>query len=143
MALGTIDFTKATGFVVVPAGTYDGQTKGWQAKPTNAGDSMNVEATFDFEGPDGAIHPYMHRWNLKPRALWRIKRDLLAMGADPADLEGTNVDLEGVLNGLCGGVPTPVRLTFSVVPYTPEGADKPRDQNELVKVALREQQIPF
>ena len=140
--LGVIDFTAAKDFEPVPAGDYPGQTKSWEAKPTKNGDSHNIEAKFVFEYTDPESQEtknrtHTQRWNLKPQALWRIKRDLIAMGADPDDLKGNDVNLAAVLNDLFGAVPTPVMLSFEVTSYTPEGATEPRMQNELVKVVAR------
>ena len=133
--LGKVDFSTVKDFEAVPAGDYDGQTmRGWEAKPTKAGDSTNIEVKFRYEDQDDAPRVHLQRYNLKPAALWKIKRDLIALGADPQDFESTDVDLEGVLNGLFGGsVPRACVLTFSVRKYTPEGGEE-REQNELVKV---------
>jgi hypothetical protein len=63
---------------------------------------------------------------MKPNALWRAKRDLVAMGADPSDFESTEVDLESILNELCSPPGTPVILTFEF--------DSKSGFNDLVKV---------
>lgn len=140
MALGVIDFSGVKDFEAI-AGTFDGQTAGWEAKPTKAGDSMNVEAKFEYVDSDGNLRKFTNRWNLKPTALWRIKRDLISMGADPADFESTNVDLEAVLNRLFGPVPVPVTLTFTKRKYhvdPNDPASEERESQDLVKVVGRE-----
>jgi len=117
--LGKVDFTGVSdgGFKPIPAGTWDGQTSGWEAKEANDGQSMNVLGKFKFEFDDpetGETRTQQHTqyYNLKPTALWRVKRDLIAIGADPADLEGEDVDLEALFNELFGPRPVAVVGTF-------------------------------
>jgi hypothetical protein len=93
--LGTVDFS---GVDKKLNGTYEGQTEGWEAKPSKAGDSTNVIITFSFADEEGNIRKHPEYYSMKPNALWRAKRDLVAMGADPADFESTKVDLESILN---------------------------------------------
>ena len=141
MPLGTVNFAQAPSFEPLPAGDYDGVTGTWEPKPTKAGDSMNVEAKFvltyeDPETNETRTRTVLNRWNLKPESLWRIKRDLVAMGADPSQFESTDVDLEAVLNSLFGAIPTPVTVTLVQRSYTPDGGE-PRVQNDVSKVVLR------
>jgi hypothetical protein len=121
--LGTVDFS---GVDKKLNGTYEGQTEGWEAKPSKAGDSTNVWVQFSFTDEEGNPHKHSECYNLKPTALWRAKRDLVAMGADPADFESTEVDLESILNELCSPPGTPVSLTFEF--------DQKTGFNDLVKV---------
>lgn len=139
--LGKVDFASAPTFEPLPAGDYDGQTKGWEAKPTRNGDSTNIVAQFivQYEDAEGneKTRTITTNWNLKPQSLWRVKRDLIAMGADPSDFEGDDVDLEAILNDLFGSTPTPVTLTLDVREWTPEGETEARQQQEVKKVVGR------
>jgi hypothetical protein len=123
MALGVVDFS---GVDKKLNGTYEGQTEGWEAKPSKAGDSINVIITFSFADEEGNTRKHPEYYSMKPNALWRAKRDLVAMGADPADFESTEVDLESILNKLCSPPGTPVSLTFEF--------DSKTGFNDLVKV---------
>jgi hypothetical protein len=123
MALGVVDFS---GVDKKLNGTYEGQTEGWEALPSKAGDSTNVWVTFSFTDEEGNPHKHRECYNLKPNALWRAKRDFVAMGADPADFESTKVDLESILNELCSPPGTAVSLTFEF--------DDKSGFNDLVKV---------
>ena len=140
MPLGRIDFSSAPAYEPLPGGDYEGQTGSWEAKPTNNGDSTNIEAKFvlnhqDENGND-RTRTVLARWNLKPTALWRIKRDLIAMGADPSTFESNDVDIEGILNDLFGPIPTPVIVTLEQRAYTPEGGET-RMTNNITKVVKR------
>ena len=117
--LGTIDFSGVKD-LESPVGTFDGQTVGWEAKPSKSGDSTNVVATFEYTDGEGNTRKHTQYWNLKPAALWRIKRDLIKMGADPEEFESTDVDLESILNDLFSPPGTPVRLTFRKQPDNPQ-----------------------
>jgi hypothetical protein len=121
--LGTVDFS---GVDKKLNGEYEGQTEGWEAKAAKAGDSTNVLIKFSFTDEEGNNRKHTEYYNLKPTALWRAKRDLVAMGADPADFESTEVDLESILNELCSPPGTAVRLTFEF--------DDKSGFNDLVKV---------
>jgi hypothetical protein len=123
MALGVVDFS---GVDKKLNGTFEGQTEGWEAKPSKAGDSTNVIITFSFADEEGNTRKHTEYYSMKPNALWRAKRDLVAMGADPADFESTEVDLESILNELCSPPGTPVSLTFEF--------DGKTGFNDLVKV---------
>lgn len=140
MALGAVNFAGAPSFEPLPSGDYDGVTGTWEAKPTKAGDGTNIEAKFllDFMDEDGTPRnrTILVRWNLSRNSLWRIKRDLVDMGADPSDFEGENVDLESILNSLFGTVPTPVTVSLTQRSYTPEGGE-PRIQNDVNRVKAR------
>ena len=144
MTLAKLDFSDVkSGFDAVPAGDYPGQTvRGWEAKPTKAGDSTNVEVKFLIEH-EGKKQTVLHRWNLKPAALWRIKRDLIALGADPRDFESKSVDLEKVLNSLFSrSAPIAVILTMAVRPYTRtvtqngETTEVTTEQNDIERIVL-------
>lgn len=141
MPLGTINFHNIPTFEPVDGGVYPGQTDSWEAKPTKNGDSMNVEGKFRFvhtnsegEEQDRSI---ILRWNLKREALWRIRGDLVKMGADPSELESDAVDLEAILNELFGQIPTPVNLTIRKYVWTPDNGGDPQDRNEVTAVSLR------
>ena len=141
MPLGRIDFASAPAFEPLPAGDYEGQTGSWEAKPTNNGDSTNIEAKFvlnyqDDNGND-RTRTVLARWNLKPTALWRIKRDLIGMGADPSTFESKDVDIESILNDLFGPIPTPVIVTLDQSPYTPPNGGETRINNNVTKVVKR------
>jgi hypothetical protein len=140
MPLGRVDFSSAPSFEPLPAGDYEGQTGSWEAKPTNNGDSTNIEAKFvlSYQDDGGAdrTRTVLARWNLKPTALWRIKRDLISMGADPSTFESKDVDIEGILNDLFGPIPTPVTVSLGQRSYTPEGGET-RITNEVTKVVKR------
>jgi hypothetical protein len=137
MPLGRIDFSSAPSFEPLPSGEYTGQTGSWEAKPTNNGDSTNIEAKFilNYQDDNGSdrTRTVLARWNLKPTALWRIKRDLIAMGADPSTFESADVDIESILNDLFGPIPTPVIVTLDQRSYTPEGGEA-RISNNVTKV---------
>lgn len=138
--LGPIDFSAVEDYKPLPNGKYPGQTVSWESKPTKSNDSTNIEAKFIVEYEEAGEtkqRTILNRWNLKPQSLWRIKRDLVAMGADPEDFEGDNVDLQALLNDLFGVAPTPVWVTLSVRSYRPEGADEDRLSNEVTKVEAR------
>lgn len=142
MPLGRIDFENIPTFEPVEAGTYDGVTESWEAKPTKAGDSTNIEGKFKFNYLNGdgneAQRSIVARWNLKKEALWRLRNDLVNMGVDPSELSGDAVDLEGILNDIFGQVPTPVTLTIQQRTWTPEGGGDPQVRNEVSAVKLRD-----
>lgn len=140
MPLAPVDFSNVKELELIPAGTRVlGMTKSWEAKPSKAGDSTNIEAKFTFEY-DGLQRTHVHRWNLKPGALWRVKRDFIKMGADPADLEGPAVDLEAILDEFFSS-PLQVWLTFGLgEPYETNDVDPEtglkvkRQNNELTAI---------
>lgn len=141
MALGKVNFAAAPSFEPLRNGDYEGVTERWEAKRTKNGDSNNIEARFKVEYEDektgeNRVRTVMCRWNDKDTALWRIKRDLIAMGADPSEFESDAVDLEGILNRLFGVVPTPVIITLTQSTFTPEGGE-PQTRNEVYKVVAR------
>jgi hypothetical protein len=140
--LGRIDFQNIPTFEPVAAGTYDGFTETWEAKPTKAGDSTNVEGKFKFNYQDGdgneAQRSIIARWNLKKEALWRLRQDLVNMGVDPSELNSDAVDLESVLNQVFGAVPTPVTLSIIQRTWTPPDGGETQVRNEIASVKLRE-----
>lgn len=147
MPLGTLDFTGVTNeFPVLTPGDYDGQTKTWELvdnKPTKknpTGEGQHIFAKFvvtreDEDGNEENVTLFK-RWFLGAKSLWVIKRDLIDMGADPAELEGDAVDLEALLNDRFGQIPTPVTITVKNEPYTPEGGET-RINNVVDRVKLR------
>lgn len=121
MPIGTIDFSNVTdNFKPLPAGEYEGQTAGWEAKPSNDGESTNIFAKFklSYQDEEGNDRTRTHRecYNLKEAALWRFKRDMISLGADPEVFAG-EVDIEAIMNDLFGQVPTPVTATLEVSSY--------------------------
>lgn len=140
MPLGKIDFQNIPSFEPVEAGEYDGFTDSWEAKPTKAGDSTNIEGKFKFNYQDSdgneTQRTIVARWNLKKEALWRMRQDLVNMGVDPSDLNSDSVDLEGILNNLFAPVPTPVTLRIIQRTWTPDGGE-PQQRNEVAAVSLR------
>lgn len=138
MPLGKINFSNVTTFEALPAGEYHGQTGTWEDKLTNAGDSVNIEAKFILNFTDEKTgvdrnRTQIIRWNLKDQSLWRIKRDLIDLGADQSDFEGEDVDLEAILNSIFGTVPTPVRVVLTQRQFTPQEGGEPRTVNEVVR----------
>lgn len=144
MPLAPINFAAAPSFEPLPAGTYEGKTVSWEAKDANDGQSTNIVAKFlvEYEDPssgDIRTRTITTNWNLKDTALWRVKRDLIALGCDPADFEGNAVDIEARLNEVFGPVPTPVRLVLTQRSWRPKDADpdsEPRISNDVQKVEL-------
>ncbi len=146
--LGTVDFSVVEDFVALPAGRYPGQTKGeWESKPTKAGDSINVNVkiSFDYEHTDptdGEVsirtRTQTVRYNTKPDALWRIKRDLVALGADPDALKQKNVNLEALINEYFSGTPRPIWVHLTQRLWTPEGEVEAVMQNDVAKMEVRE-----
>lgn len=138
--LGKIDFTAVKSFTPLPDGDYEGQTDSFEIKPTKANDSYNVVAKFKVDyDEDGSSksRTIITNWNLKPQSLWRIKRDLIAIGADPEDLEGDDVDLEAVLGDLFGATPTPVTISLKLNTYRRAGDTEDSVNNEVTKVVAR------
>lgn len=130
--LGIVDFSGVDdAFKPLPVGDYDGQTKGWKAEPAKNGKSTNIIAEFVINYEDeetGAEKKRTMRlyWNLSEKALWRVKRDMVDLGADPAsfnppaDEDGKrNVNLEAILKDIFGGAPKPVTLSLILDTYTP------------------------
>lgn len=125
--LGTVDFSEVQELKASDTGVYDGQTKNWEAVQNSNGDGMHIKANFIYEY-EGRNVPIFTRWPLKKSGLWRTKRDLVALGADPADLSGSNVDLEAIINEIFGVVPTPVKLSIKkVIARDSNGVPKPPD----------------
>lgn len=115
--LGTVDFSGVQELEAVETGIYEGQTKNWEAVENSNHDGMHIKANFMLQNPeDGRNFPLFTRWPLKVSGLWRTKRDLVALGANPEDLSGANVNLEAVINDIFGAVPTPVRASVKKVP---------------------------
>lgn len=151
--LGPIDFSVVEDFELLPAGRYPGQTKGeWDAKLSSKGDTynINVKTTFQYERPavdeDGSptgesevkTRPMTARYNTHPDALFRIKRDLINLGADPAVLKSKNVPLQSLCEEFFGGSrPRPVWITVMQRPYKPEGEDEAEMRNEISKIESR------
>lgn len=138
MPLGRINFSNVTTFEALPAGEYHGQTGTWEDKLTNAGDSINVEGTFILNFTDektgmDRTRKQIIRWNLKDQSLWRIKRDLQDLGVPQSDFEGEDVDLEEILNGVFGQIPTPVRVILTQRTFTPQDGGESRLVNEVVR----------
>jgi hypothetical protein len=140
MPLGRIDFVNIPTFEPVDGGQYDGFTESWEAKPSNNGDSTNIEATFKFNYLDGdgneAQRTIKKWWNLKKEALWSLRQDLVNMGVDPSEF-GEDVDLESLLNQVFSVPPTPVTLTITKAPYTPRGGGETQIRNNVTGVTLR------
>lgn len=139
MPLVKIDFANAPRFEPIPAGTVQGQTKKWELKETKDGESEYVLASFEVEveieteeGYKTSRRTLFCNWSLKPQALWRLKRDLIAMGADPADFESDDVDLEAILNDMFAR-PMAVELDVEVEEYKPP-TGQARKQNRVTAV---------
>lgn len=140
MPLAPVDFSNVKELENVPVGTkLPGMTKSWEAKPASKDPTVSVvhaKFTYEWEGLQRTITTY---WTIKPENLWSCKRDLIAMGADPSDLEGTDVDLEAILNEFFA-TPTPVWLTFGLGdPYETNEVDeygnrKKVQRNTLTKI---------
>lgn len=151
MALAKINFAAAKPLAPLPAGEYPGKTKKWEAKPTKAGDSTNIVAQFEVQYTDSETNEDKTRtittnWNLKDTALWRIKRDLIALGADPDDFEGGEddgtgegeeggVNLQDILNEIFTGAGTPCTITLEINSFEQNG--ETRYNNNIVKVEAR------
>lgn len=141
MPLGRIDFATAPNFEPVPPGSYEGVTDTWEAKPTQKGDSTNIEGKFRFDFTDdngnAQSRSIVARWNLKKEALWRLRTDLINMGVDPSEFT-ESADLDAMLNQVFGAIPTPVTLVIGFgKPFTPDGATEPQVRNEIKSVKLR------
>ena len=119
---------------VVPAGRVRAQFVGYEVRPTKAGDAHNINPQFKITDED---HPNVGTilygmWNTKPTALWRMKRDLLALGADQETMGSPNVQITEVLDELKAMAPE-VELVVVVEPYTPEGGET-RDTNKIERI---------
>ncbi len=142
-----MDFSVVEDFKPVTAGRYAAQTGTWEVKDANDGKSQNVIVKYPFEYEDDEGNPktrtHTQYYNLKPLALWRIKRDLIALGADPAELSGKEVDLESILNTIFGAIPKAVWLQFTVEDMKKDGSlmydenGNVRRSNVLDRVELR------
>lgn len=147
MAIGKVNFAAAKPLAPLPAGDYPGKTKKWEAKPTKAGDSTNIVAQFVVQYTDQDTNEDKERtittnWNLKDTALWRIKRDLIALGADPDDFEGgegddedAGVPLDDILNEIFTEAGTPCTITLEINSFEQSG--ETRYNNNIVKVEAR------
>lgn len=146
--LGNVDFSVVEDFKPVPANRYAGQTGTWELKDANDSKSQNVVVKYPFEYEDeegnSKTRTHTQYYNLKPQALWRLKRDLIALGNDPALLSGKDVDLEAVLNETFGSIPKAVWLHFTVEdmkkagqPMYEDDGVTVRKSNALDKVELR------
>lgn len=90
-----------TDFVPVDAGTYEAKFVSFKNGISNAG-NQKVEMTYQIteEGDANNRKLTAHR-ALHPDALWSLKRDLLALGADPDDVSGS-FDTDELLPELVG-----------------------------------------
>jgi hypothetical protein len=107
MALGKVNFSGVTDFKPVPADSYLCTFKAWEHKknsPTGDNpDGSHILATFSIaDGGEYEGKTLRVRWALSDKALWRIRQDLVILGADPEDLAGDDVDLEAIINGQVG-----------------------------------------
>lgn len=136
MPLGPIDFSKAKqqAYPVIPVAqgeTRDVEvtSKSWEAEPNKNGGGIHALAkysvTWEFEtGP--RTFDLRVIWPITAEGgLWRTKRDLLKLGADPADFEagdppGSAVDIEAILNSLFAQ-PHKAIMRVSEETYTPPG----------------------
>lgn len=151
--LGAVDFSVVEDFELLPAGRYPGQTEGkWEPqlaknqKTTN----MNVKVSFQYEkavvDDDGEptneteikTRPATVRYNNHPDALFRVKRDLINLGADPVLLKSKQVNLKDMLDQYFGGDRrSPIWVHLIQRPFTPEGSDEAEMRNEIAKIELR------
>lgn len=132
-----------------PAGRYPGQTGTWKFadnKPNSkAGAGKHVQANIVILVPsDSDEEPkrktLFTRYFLNEDSLWKFKQDMIALGADPADLEGENVRIGAVMRQVWGQVPTPIWATIDIDnSYIPEGQTTPRPQNNVKKLELRDE----
>lgn len=151
MPLAPVNFKDAESaypVIPVPMGQtldVEGLSKTWEPVATADGSGVHVLAKYAvLHQMPGAETPrnieFRVRWSLKPTGLWRTKRDLIALGADPTDFESTAVDLESILNELFSA-PHKATLTIKETTYTPKEYDpsdpnspQPRQQNEVVSI---------
>jgi hypothetical protein len=150
-SLGTIDFSVVEDFKLLPAGKYPGQTLGEvEVKPASNGKTtnINVKCKMQYEDTDEETgdtivksRSITSRYNTHPDALFRIKRDMIALGEDPAALKAKDVNLGQLVNKhFAGGAGNakPIWIHLIQRPYTPEGATEAEIRNEVAKIELRE-----
>jgi len=89
---------------VIPDGTYPARFTEWKAANSKANQpKVTLISVFDQEaGEEVAGRKAFVECSLQPQALFKIKKSLIDMGADPDDLEENGLDLEPILNGLIG-----------------------------------------
>lgn len=140
--LGSIDFSVVDDFDPVAADRYPGQTGTWELKDANDGKSKNIVVKYPFEFTDAEgndkTRTHSQYYNLKPAALWRLKRDLISLGADPDALKQKDVDLESLLNTIFSTIPKAVWLHMVVGTLPARDGGEARPTNNLDKVELRE-----
>lgn len=96
-------------------GTYDARLSAWELRKGNKGDYYNLEFTF-FGNEALGNRKIWAMSSISDGALWRFKRDMIALGADPDDLApGSQVDTDDIVEGRIG---EECRLTCVQEDYT-------------------------
>lgn len=134
MTLGKINFSGVTDFTPVPEGSYIATFKSWEHKQ-NSPDGTNPDGTHvlaQFVINDGSEYDGKQlrvRWALTEKALWRIRQDLIVLGADPEDLAGDDVDLTPVIIAQIG---KQAMLDVKITTYKSKKDGKDMQSNEVV-----------
>lgn len=102
------------GFEPIPDGSYDAVLSAWDLKQGGKGPYYNLEFRLD-----GGTYNGRKIWmisSISDGALWRFKRDMLRLGAMPADMApGSDVDTDDVVAGCVGAE---CRLVLKQEDYT-------------------------
>lgn len=133
MTLGKVNFSGVTDFKPVPPDSYLSTFKSWEAKKNSPDgdnpDGQHVLAVFIInDGSEYDGKQLRVRWALTEKALWRIRQDLVILGAEPEDLAGDDVDLSAVIEGQVGHQAI---LDVRIGTYKDKKSGEDRQSNEV------------
>ena len=155
MPLGPVDFTKAKNdypVIPVPRGeTLDVEviSKSWEDQANTNGEGRHIVAkysvTWEFDGKPRTFELRVVWPYTSEGGMWRVKRDLIKLGADPAEFEagdppGSKVDLESILNELFASPHKAIARireeTFTPRDHVPSDptSPQPRQQNQVMAI---------
>ncbi len=120
------------GFEPLPDGLYDAVLSEWELKEGQKGPYYAITFTL----PNESNRKVWMNLSISSNGLWRFKRDMIRLGAEPSDLApGSDVDTDDVVAGVVGAE---CRLKLKTVEYTGnDGEQKQRNEvTELLGQAL-------
>lgn len=96
-----VDGSSIQDFDPIPNDTYNCRLESFENKRANDGLSDNINLTFVVDDGEFAGRKLFRTQNLKPGALWNLKKTCVALGADPAVFVGS-FDTDDILRELIG-----------------------------------------
>lgn len=96
-----VDFSGVSDFTNLPAGEYDATLTEVRVFPAKAGKGPSYMFLYTVDDGEFEGKKQSNFYQLKEENLWALKRDAVALGAEPEDFTG-EVDLDDVLLPLAG-----------------------------------------